>query len=187
MAMTNVYTGSNGVLTLANESSPEGDHAKAVTDTYQTLTVGRVSEVHVRVDTLLEEFHEVGRRHPVSLHPGNVSISGTVGRAYVNGALLFLLLGRGASATQAPEPYPQPTFSMSITLNDPAVPGNSAALELKGVKFQNWAYVLPEDDFVMENLAFRALTVSVVDKEAPAGGGQAVAKAPPFPAAAAGA
>jgi len=98
MAMTNVYTGSNGVLTLANESSPEGDHAKAVTDTYQTLTVGRVSEVRVRVDTLLEEFHEVGRRHPVSLHPGNVSISGTVGRAYVNGALLFLLLGRGAAA-----------------------------------------------------------------------------------------
>lgn len=180
MAMTNVFTGANGTLTLANEDTPEGQDAKAVTDTYELLTVGRVTGVEVRVNTDLEEFHEVGRRHPTSLHPGNIHISGKVDRAYVNGALLFLLLGRGAAPNNIAEPYVQPTFNMTVTLSDPAVPGNSAALELKGVKFENWAYTMPEDDFVVENATFKALAVRVVDKEAPAGGGDATAVAVGF-------
>jgi len=178
MAMTNVYTGSNGTLTLADEDTPEGKAAKAVQDTYELQTVGRVTDVEVSVRTALEEFHEIGRRQPTSLHPGDVHISGKVGRAYMNGSLLFLLMGAGASPSNIAEPYVQPTFNMSITLNDPAVPGNSASLELKGVKFQNWSYLLPEEDFVMENLTFLALAIRVVDKEQPAGGGEAQAKAP---------
>lgn len=178
MAMTNVYTGANGTLTLAFEDTPEGADAKSVIDLYQVTTVGRVSNVEVCIQTDLEEFHEIGRRHATSLHPGNVHISGRVGRAYINGALLFLLMGRGASPSQIAEPYVQPVFTMRVSLNDPAVPGNTAALELKGVKFQNWAYAMPEDDFVMENLSFKALTISVVDQEAPPGGGDAVAQVP---------
>lgn len=181
MAMTNAYTGANGTLTLADESSPSGADAKAVMDTYEVRTVGRLTGVSVRVDTHLQEFHEIGRRHAVSLHPGAVSISGTVDRAVINGALLFLLLGRGARATQTPEPYVQPQFSMTLSLHDPAVPGATAALELKGVMFENWGAVMTDDDFVMENVRFRALTISVLDKEAPAAGGDAVAKAPSFP------
>ena len=181
MAMTNVFTGSNGTLTLADEDTPEGKDAKAVMDTYELRTVGRVTDVEISIQTDLEEFHEIGRRHPTSLHPGDIHISGKVGRAYVNGALLFLLQGRGAAPTSVAEPYVQPTFNMTVSLNDPAVPGNTAGLELKGVKFQNWAYALPEEDFVMENLTFRALAIRVLDKEAPAGGGEAVAKAPSFP------
>ena len=184
MAMTNAYTGANGTLTLADENSAAGADAKLVMDTYELRTVGRLTGVQVRVDTRLEEFHEIGRRHAASLHPGNISVSGQVDRAYVNGALLFLLLGRGASPTQTPEPYPQPQFSMTLALHDPAVPSATASLELKGVTFENWAYTLPEDDFVVENLRFRALTISVLDKEAPAAGGDAVAKAPTFPDAA---
>jgi hypothetical protein len=182
MAMTNIFTGANGTLTLAIEDTPEGQDAQAILRAYdEMLTVGRVSDVEISVQTDLEEFHEIGRRHPTSLHPGNVHISGKVGRAYVNGALLFLLQGRGSAPTEIAEPYVQPTFNMTVSLNDPAVPGNSAALELKGVKFQNWAYALPEDDFVMENVTFKALAIRVLDAEAPAGGGEAVAKAPEFP------
>lgn len=181
MSLTTVYTGSSGTLTLADEDTPEGHEAKAIQDAYELQTVGRVTEVRIDVRTELTEFHEVGRRHAASLHAGNVSISGRVGRAYVNGALLFLLLGRGAAATQVPEPYALPTFNLTVTLADPAVPGNSLTLELGGVKFQGWSYGLPEDDFVMEDLTFKALTVSVVDKEAPAGGGDATAKTPAFP------
>ncbi|WP_374686992.1 hypothetical protein [Promineifilum sp.] len=178
MALTNVYTGANGTLTLAFEDTPEGQDAKSVIDLYQVTTVGRVANVEVCIQTDLEEFHEIGRRHATSLHPGNIHISGRVGRAYVNGALLFLLMGRGGAPTQIAEPYVQPVFSMRIALNDPAVPGNTVSLELKGVKFQNWAYAMPEDDFVMENLSFKALNISVVDQEAPEGGGDAVAMVP---------
>jgi hypothetical protein len=181
MALTNVYTGSNGVLTLADEDTPEGKDAKAVVDTYQIQTVGRVSGVEISVQTDLEEFHEIGRRHPTSLHPGNIHISGKITRAHINGALLFLLLGRGARPTAEAEPYVQPVFNMVVTLTDTAVPGNSAGLELKGVKLQNWGYSLPEEDFVMENVTFKALTIRVADKAAPDGGGAAVAQNPSFP------
>jgi hypothetical protein len=180
MAMTNVFTGSNGTLTLADEDTPEGKDAKAVLDTWELRTVGRVTDVEICVQTDLEEFHEIGRRHPTSLHPGDIHISGKVGRAYVNGALLLLLQGRGAAPTSVAEPYVQPTFNMTVSLNDPAVPGNAAGLELKGVKFMNWSYSLPEADFVMENVTFKALSIRVLDKEAPAGGGEATAKAPGF-------
>ena len=137
-------------------------------------------DVTLRVDTNLEEFHEVGRRHPVSLHPGNIHISGTVGRAYVNGALLYMLLGRGALPTQAKEPYVQPHMNMVLRLQDPAVPGISAEIELFNVKFENWALTLPEDDFVLENVAFKALTINVADQSAPAGGGQPSPITPQF-------
>jgi hypothetical protein len=175
MAMTNIYNGNTGSLTLALEATPEGNDAKAVVDTYQVQTVGRVSGVEICVNTELQEYYEIGRRHATSLHPGNIHIEGSAERAYINGALLFLLLGRGANPTALKEPYVQPTFNMTVVLNDPAVPTNSAGLELKGVKFMNWSYSLPEDDFVMENVKFKALTVSVIDKEG------AKEKAPAFP------
>jgi hypothetical protein len=178
---TNVYTGSNGVLTLADEDTPEGKDAKAVVDLYQIQTVGRVSGVEILVQTDLEEFHEIGRRHATSLHPGNIHISGKITRAHINGALLYLLLGRGARPTAEAEPYVQPVFNMVVNLTDPAVPGISAGLELKGVKLQSWAYSLPEEDFVMENVTFKALTIRVNSKSAPAGGGEAVAENPSFP------
>jgi hypothetical protein len=181
MAMTNVFTGSNGTLTLASEDTPEGADAGAIQEAYELQTVGRVTDVELYVRTDLEEFHEIGRRHSTSLHPGNIHISGRVGRAYVNGALLFLLLGRGADSSNRREPYVQPTFNVSLRLDDPAAPGSSATAELKGVKFENWALALPEQDFVMEDLRFKALTISVIDRPAAEGGGEPVAIAPAFP------
>jgi len=40
---------------------------------------------------------------------------------------------------------------------------------LHGVKFENWAFSLPEDDFVMENVTFKALFLEVDDALAAAG------------------
>lgn len=169
MALTEVYTGKHGTLTLASEDTPEGADAKAVVDTYALQTVGRLTDVKVSVATALKEFYEVGRRHPVSLSPGDIAISGTVGRAYVNGALLMLLMGRGSAPTATAEPYVQPSFSITLRLADPAHPANSLSLEISGVKFENWAVGIPEDDFVMENLCFRALTIRIVDREGAGG------------------
>lgn len=167
-SMDNVYTGANGTLALAPESSPEGKAAKAAWGAYsKTPDVGRVTGVAIFVATDLKEYYQIGQRHPVSLNPENIAISGEIDRAYMNGALLFLLLGRGASKTAVKEPYVQPTFSMTLTLSDPAVPANKASLELKGVKFMNWGVSVPEDDFVMENVKFKALTISVIDSAKP--------------------
>jgi len=165
MPNTNVFRGSDATLTLANEDSPEGQVAQEIIEFYKLSPVGRAVNVEVNVQTELELFHEVGKRHPAALRPGNINISGNIGRAYINGALLRMLLGKGALPAREAEPYPQPSFNLMLDLVDPAVPGTSSTLTVHGVKLENWAYNLPEDDFVMESVSFKGLFITVEDKE----------------------
>jgi hypothetical protein len=165
MANTNVFRGSDATLTLANEDTPEGQAAQEVIEFYNLSPVGRAVDVEVMVQTELELFHEVGKRHPAALRPGNINVSGKIGRAYINGALLRLLLGKGALPEREAEPYPQPSFKLMLDLKDPAVPATSSTLTVHGVKLENWVYRLPEDDFVMESVSFKGLFITVEDKE----------------------
>lgn len=167
MPNTNVFRGTDATLTLAAESedAPEGQAAATVISTYQLSPVGRASNVEVHVRTELETFHEIGRRHPVVLRPGNIHVSGKVDRAYINGALLRLLLGQGAEPDRVAEPYPQPAFNLVLDVKDPAVPGTSSTITVHGVKFENWSYSLPEADFVMEAVTFKGLFITVADVE----------------------
>lgn len=165
MPNTNVFRGSDATLTLAVEDSPEGQAANEIIELYQLSPVGRATNVEVRVDTELEQFHEIGKRHAAALRPGNINVHGSVGRAYINGALLRLLLGKGALPEREAEPYPQPSFNLMLDLKDPAVPGTSSTLTIHGVKFENWAFQLPEDEFVMESTSFKGLFVTVEDRE----------------------
>lgn len=167
MPLTDVYTGADGALLFIGESGAEGADATAVIDleAFTLSEVGRVTSVEIRVDTHLEEFHEIGRRHASSLHPGNIHIHGKIGRAYINGALLYMLLGRGAAPNNNAEPYVQPALAMNVVLRNPAAPGHRSVIDLYGVKFENWAFSLPEDDFVMESVHFKALRINVRDEE----------------------
>lgn len=177
MPFTEVFTGANGTLVFQGGDGTEGQDAQAVLDqpSYNVFEVGRVTDIEVHVETDLEEFHEIGRRHATSLHSGNIHIRGKVGRAYINGALLYLLLGRGALPNNTAEPYVQPALTLNVSLENPATPGNRLILDVYGVKFQNWSFALPEDDFVMEDVTFRALRINVRDNE----GGNA--QQPEFP------
>jgi hypothetical protein len=178
MTMQNVFTGKTATITLNNGAAgPERDAAGQVLKPYLGTTppvvVGRATGVHVAVTTNLEEFHEIGHRHAVVLHPGDISISGSLDRAYVSGALITLLLGKGAVGKGlGAEPFPQPAFDMTVTMNDPAVPNATAKIELIDVKFHNWAFRMPEDEFVMENVTFRALSLNITDTPADGNGQQ---------------
>ena len=165
MPNTNTFRGTDATLTLAVEATPEGQAAEEIINFFQLSPVGRASNVEVFVRTELETFHEIGRRHPVSLRPGNIHVSGKVDRAYINGALLRLLLGKGALPAREAEPYAQPSFNLMLDVKDPAVPGTSSTLTVHGVKFENWAYSLPEADFVMESVTFKGLFITVDDIE----------------------
>ena len=183
--MLNVFSGKTGRIQLfvPSATSPESNDAKAVFKNYgkdESPPVGRVTNIEIVVDTDLEEFHEIGRRHPVVLQPGNIHIGGHIERAYLSGAIIALLLGRGTSANAIAEPYVQPSFGIIVDLSDPAVTGNDAQLVLDGVKFENWGMTMPEDDFVMENVTFKALTLHIIDKEAPPGGTGAPVEHKPF-------
>jgi hypothetical protein len=160
---TSVYTGADGALTLSTPQGTEGEQAQGVIDSYELLTVGRVQNVHVEVQSEVRPFHEVGQRYATELRAGNVNISGTIGRAYINGAMLKLLLGEAAESRPASS-WPQPAFNLTLILENSANPGVRNTLTLHDVKLTNWSYTIPEDDFVMEAVGFRALYLSVQDE-----------------------
>jgi hypothetical protein len=150
---------------LSVDQTSEGTKAKEIIDTYKLTPVGRASNVEVHINSELKPFHEMGQRYPTELRPGNVNISGTIQRAYINGALLKLLLGDAATSRPAGT-WVQPSFNIVLDVTNPAIPTISSTITIFGVKFQNWNYGIPEDDFVMEKAEFLALWASVEDKEA---------------------
>lgn len=165
MANTNVFRGSDGALVLAVDAGAEGDLAQGVIDAYALTPVGRATGVEVRVESDVRPFHELGQRYPTELRPGNVNVSGSIERAYINGALLKLLLG-DAAASRPAGTFVHPSFNISLRSENPARAGTSSSVTVHGAKIDEWSYALPEDDFVMEQVTFKALWISVEDVEA---------------------
>jgi hypothetical protein len=162
---TNVFTGMDGSITVAvdDAESPEGQAANAVADAFALSPIGRATNVTVQVSSVMQPFHEVGQRYATELRPGNVNVSGTMGRAHINGALLRLMLGDAGAGTRPAGAFVSPTFNLSLLLENPAKPGETSTLTVHGVKIDGWSYSMPEDDFVLESVSFKALWISVAD------------------------
>jgi hypothetical protein len=165
-ANTHVFTGLDGAISVAVDSGPEGDAAKAVNDAYGLTPIGRATGVTVQVISDMKPFHELGQRYATELRPGNVNITGSIGRAHVNGALLKLMLGDGGGGTRPAGAFVSPTFNLSLRVENSAFPGNTATVTVHGVKLDSWSYDLPEDDFVIEQVTFKALWISAADTSA---------------------
>jgi hypothetical protein len=163
MPNTHVFTGMDGAISIAVESGVEGDAAKAVNDTYSLTPIGRATGVTIEVDSMLRPFHELGQRYATELRPGNVNITGTIGRAHINGALLKLMLGEAAGGTRPAGAFVGPSFNLSLRMENAGFPGNTSTVTVHGVKLDSWSYSMPEDDFVLEEVSFRALWISVED------------------------
>ncbi|MFM2376524.1 MAG: hypothetical protein RLZZ165_1621 [Bacteroidota bacterium] len=167
MANTNVFRGSDASLVLAvdDSSTVEGGLADGLISKYEfSNIIGRLRDVTVHVENDVRAYHEIGKRLPSELRPGNVSISGSASRAHINGAMLHLLLGAGAKSPSPAENTAQPTFNIVINLKNPSLPDNSSTVTIFGVKFDSWSFKLPEDDFVMEGITFKALRISTEEQ-----------------------
>lgn len=163
MANSKVFTGADGSITLSPSQGPEGDKAKGVITAYEMLSVGRVQQVRVEVTSEVKAFHEIGQRYATELRAGNVTIQGSIGRAYINGALLKLLLGDAADSRPQGS-WAQPAFNITLLAESPAAPGVTSNITLHDVKIDQWAFQMPENDFVMETVGFQALYLTVQDK-----------------------
>src|SRR6185436_14445101 len=110
MANTSILSGMDGELTLA---TPD-ELAAGIAGQYfeEGNAVGRVLGVTIAVTTDLRAFHELGARETSEIRAGNVHVSGSVERAYINGALLSLMLGPYATGTETNE-FRIPTFDMT--------------------------------------------------------------------------
>jgi len=162
MPNTNVFRGSDANLVLAvdDNATVEGGLADALINEYELSNiVGRLSNVNILVKNELIPFHEIGKRFATELRPGNINIYGTADRAHINGAMIRLLLGDGAKSPPPQGAIPQPSFNLVLNLKNPALPDNSSTMTLFGVKFEQWSFSLPEDDFVMESVTFRAIRI----------------------------
>jgi len=162
--------GSAAVLQLATNDNPAGLlGGRIFNDEYSIATVGRVTGVEIRIDTDLEVFHEIGTRQPQDILPGNINISGKIDRAFINGALIRLLMGRlgGSGANEDDIPLElQPTFNMILDTTDIRQPGTvGTKVTVFNVRFDDWALVVPEDDFIMENVTFQALRIEREEKQ----------------------
>lgn len=163
-ANTAVFRGNMATLQLAAVTNRAGELAGQIfNDEYNSATIGRATGIEVRVETDLEVFHEIGTRMPTQLVPGNVNISGKVDRAFVNGALFRLQMGQLGSDTPN-DGFPlelQPDFNLVIDLTQPGSPTGATGVKmiLSGVRFDDWNMCIPEDDFVMEKMTFKALRI----------------------------
>jgi hypothetical protein len=160
---TNIYTGADGAITLSVPSGAEGDTAQSVLTAYDLISIGRVQSVRVEVRSEIKVMSEIGQRYPTQLRAGNVTITGTIGRAFINGALLKLLLGDAATSRPASS-FMQPAFNMTLIVENPAMPGVRSTITLHDVKIHNWVYEVPEDEVVMESADFTALFIDVADE-----------------------
>ncbi len=166
MANMHIFTGADGAISVAADTGIEGEAAADIAETYALTPVGRATGVTIMVESEMRPFHEIGQRYATELRPGNVNVRGTIERAHVNGALLRLMLGEGANASRPAAAFPSPTFNLSVRLENPAFPGNTATVTVHGVKLDGWSFTFPEDAFVMEQVSFRGLWISTVDTEA---------------------
>ncbi|HEU0012777.1 MAG TPA: hypothetical protein VFQ45_03800 [Longimicrobium sp.] len=155
---TTVYTGADGSIAVAVEAGPSGDKAGEIAERYSLTPVGRVTGVTVRVTNDVRPFHELGQRFATELRPGNLNVYGTIERAFINGALLRLMLGDAAD-NRPQGAFVSPSFNLSLRLQNPVVPDASASVSVMGVQLSEWRFAIPEDEFVMEGVSFRALWV----------------------------
>ena len=165
MANTSVYTGADGSITLSSVSSGsrEAELAQGIIESSDLVTVGRATGVSVEVSSDVRPFNEIGQRYATELRPGNVSVRGTIKRAYLNGAMLRLVLGEAADGRPA-RSWAQPAFNITLLAENAAMPGARSTITLHGVKLDQWSYTMPEDDFIMESASFQALFLTVADE-----------------------
>jgi hypothetical protein len=162
MINTYTYFGTDGSLSL---SDPQGLDADVFSEYFgESGAVARVTGVSLAVATEIHTFYELGNRLPSELRAGNISIKGTVDRAYVNGALLRLMLGPYAVGEEAPS-MKVPTFNLKLILDNlrPSGDEGNSVLTVYDVIFDNWQWNLPEEDFALEQLTFKARRLAVSD------------------------
>jgi hypothetical protein len=167
MFNTNTFFGTDGVLTL---SDANGIDAGVFTNYFgEGGVVGRLQNISLAISVQIKPFHELGSRAAKELRAGNIHISGTVERAYINGALLKLMLGQYADDEEAAA-FMIPKFNMKIGLDNlkPAGDEGNSILTVYDVMFDTWQFQLPEDDFVIERLTFKARRIKAEDTEVPA-------------------
>jgi hypothetical protein len=164
MLNSKTFFGTDGSLVFSDQA---GLDPAVFTKYYgETGVVGHVMGVSVNVSTEIKAAYEIGKRAPTELRTGHITIAGSVDRAYINGAMLKLMLGKYAESEEAAG-FQIPSFNMKLILDNLIPPGDAgnSIVNLYGVVFDSWQINLPEDDFMLEKASFQARRIAITDNE----------------------
>ena len=79
MPNVNVFRGSDATLVLAvdDKSTEEGKAADGLITQYELSSIlGRLQQVQVKVENEIQPYHEIGKRFPTELRPGQYQCVG---------------------------------------------------------------------------------------------------------------
>jgi hypothetical protein len=145
------FSSSDGILNLLTQNETMQNRLAN-----HLTTVGRVSNIEVKIESPTQVVYERGRRYTSNTNIERMEITGSINKVYINGALLKILLGTGEHIPKFKESHPAPIFCIEVEEKE--------AITLCNVEFQNWNPNIPEDDFVLENLSFKARSFVIGDE-----------------------
>ena len=112
------------------------------------VLVGKVSTVSVTVATGLDPFYEIGSRTPSVLTEGNLEITGSMEKAWIDTNYLSLVLSSGVLTD----------FDLVFKA---ALAAGAPWIYLYDCKFESATVDIPQDGVMTESYDFRALTMGV--------------------------
>lgn len=118
--------------------------------------IGCAESASVDITTNIEPYYCIGSKEPAAIVEGNLEITGSISRAWVNTAYLQLLTGSGSLAEF------HLCFKAGTTAGAPII-------YLYKCRFESGSIDIPQDGVLTEDYDFRA--TSIVITEEPEGGG----------------
>lgn len=170
-----IYRGHEGFVYLedTDAQNPNIPDSGIVDDESSTAAnlVGRIEGFTIKLDNAVEAYYGIGDRDPTDIKEGNRSVTGTLNRAIINGALLNAALGTGSGTT--PNTITKGAvgaYKMKIRLYTSAT--QYVWLTVTSVKFSTWSLesLTNAGDTVMENLEWLGIMGSAKAYGAPAAG-----------------
>jgi hypothetical protein len=139
----------------------------AVTDpTGEWNTVGRVDAFTVEINQNLERFSQIGTRKTVIVD-GQLTVSGTFSRAFIDSAMLAMATGiltSGGNLGNADQ-LPQNINIKATGINASTSVEREYYFILVGVTIDGWSVELTPTDIVMEDVDYIARSILFSDAE----------------------
>lgn len=148
-------------------TAPGAGKIVTITYSYQTI-VGRAQGVSIDHANNVEALYELagypgsGGRGPVAIKEGNIELSGSVEKAYVDRDLIGKVVGSLKTGSTLAVYKGLPEFTMYVYPE-----GKTSGLRratLGGVKFNTYTFDITQDAWLMENsdFAFKTITLGTV-------------------------
>lgn len=113
------------------------------------IEIGCAESVSVDITANLDAYYCIGKRTPEAVMEGNLEITGSISRAWVNIYYLNLIISETVL----------PTFHLCFKASEES---NAPWIYLYDCKFEGGTIDIPQDGVLMEDYDFRAESIAVV-------------------------